>query len=74
MFFAGRKLLTHLVKNQPLAGFCPALELGSYDIINMEADPKSDIKSVTKSDIRFDIIVKPTTWIGHKVLDIQSKR
>ena len=40
----------------------------------MEAVPKSDIKSVTKSDIRFDIIVKPTTWIGHKVLDIQSKR
>ena len=30
-------------------------KLGSYGIINMEADPKSDIKSVTKSDIRFDI-------------------
>ena len=49
-------------------------KLGSYGIINMEADPKSDIKSVTKSDIRFDIIIKRTTWIGHKVLDIQSKR
>ena len=34
----------------------------------MEAIPKSDIKSVIKSDISFDIsIKKPTTWIGHKV-------
>ena len=31
----------------------------------MEAIPKSDIKSVIKSDIRFDISIKPTTWIGH---------
>ena len=28
----------------------------------MEAIPKSDIKS----DIRFDIRIKETTWIGHK--------
>ena len=27
---------------------------------NMEAIPKSDIKS----DISFDISIKPTTWIG----------
>jgi len=32
----------------------------------MEAVPKSDIKSVIKSDIRFDISIKRTTWIGHK--------
>ena len=32
----------------------------------MEAVPKSDIKSVIKSDIRFDISIKQTTWIGHK--------
>ena len=32
---------------------------------NMEAIPKSDIKSVIKSDISFDISIKPTTWIGH---------
>ena len=32
----------------------------------MEAIPKSDIKSVIKSDIRFDISTKRTTWIGHK--------
>ena len=32
----------------------------------MEAIPKSDIKSVIKSDIRFDISIKRTTWIGHK--------
>ena len=31
----------------------------------MEAIPKSDIKSVIKSDIRFDISIKQTTWIGH---------
>ena len=31
----------------------------------MEAIPKSDIKSVIKSDIRFDISIKRTTWIGH---------
>ena len=31
----------------------------------MEAVPKSDIKSVIKSDIRFDISIKQTTWIGH---------
>ena len=29
---------------------------------NMEAIPKSNIKS----DISFDISIKPTTWIGHK--------
>ena len=28
---------------------------------NMEATPKSDIKSVNKSDTRFDISIKPTT-------------
>ena len=34
---------------------------------NIEAIPKSDIKSVIKFDIRFDISIKPTsTWIGHK--------
>ena len=32
----------------------------------MEAIPKSDIKSVIKSDIRFDISIKLTTWIGHE--------
>ena len=32
----------------------------------MEAVPKSDIKSVIKSDISFDISIKPTTWIGHE--------
>ena len=32
----------------------------------MEAIPKSDIKSVIKSDIRFDISIKWTKWIGHK--------
>ena len=32
----------------------------------MEAVPKSDIKSVIKSDIRFDTSIKRTTWIGHK--------
>ena len=31
----------------------------------MEAIPKSDIKSVIKSDNRFDISIKRTTWIGH---------
>ena len=34
----------------------------------MEAVPKSDIKSVIKSDIRFDISIKRTTWIGHKAV------
>ena len=33
---------------------------------NMEAIPKSDIKSVIKTDIRFDISIKRTTWIGHE--------
>ena len=33
-----------------------------YGIINMEAIPKFDIKS----DIKFDISIKGTTWIGHK--------
>ena len=36
-----------------------------YDMINMEAIPKFDIKSVIKSDIRFDISIK---GIGHKIL------
>ena len=31
----------------------------------MDAIPKSDIKSVIKSDFSFDISIKPTTWIGH---------
>ena len=35
-------------------------------MINMEAIPKFDIKSVIKSDIKFDISTKVTTWIGHK--------
>ena len=34
-------------------------------MINMEAMPKFDIKSVIKSDIEFDISIQPTTWIGH---------
>ena len=33
----------------------------------MEAVPKSDIKSVIKSDIRFDISIKRTRWIGHEI-------
>ena len=33
-----------------------------YGMINMEAIPKFDSKSVLK----FDISTKPTTWIGHK--------
>ena len=36
-------------------------------MINMEAIPMFDIKSVIKSNIKFDISIKPTTWIGHKV-------
>ena len=36
-----------------------------YGMINMEAVPKFDIKSVIKSDIKFDISIKQTTWIGH---------
>ena len=36
-----------------------------YGMINMEAIPKFDTKSVIKSDIKFDISTKPTTWIGH---------
>ena len=32
----------------------------------MEAILKFDIKSVIKSDIKFDISTKLTTWIGHK--------
>ena len=34
-----------------------------YGLINMEAIPKFDTKSVIKSDIKFDISTKPTTWI-----------
>ena len=37
-----------------------------YGMINMEAIPKFDIKSVIKPDIKFDISIKPSTWIGHK--------
>ena len=37
-----------------------------YGMINMEAIPKFDIKSVIKSDIKFDISTKLTTWIGHQ--------
>ena len=36
-----------------------------YGMINMGAIPKFDTKSVIKSDIKFDISTKPTTWIGH---------
>ena len=35
-----------------------------YGMINMKAIPKFDVKSVIKSDIKFDISIKPTTWIG----------
>ena len=35
-----------------------------YGMINMKAIPKVDVKSVIKSDIKFDISIKPTTWIG----------
>ena len=35
-------------------------------MINMEAIHKSDTKSVIKSDIKFDISTKPTTWIWHQ--------
>ena len=35
-------------------------------MINMEAIPKFDIKSVIKSDVKFDISTKLTAWIGHK--------
>ena len=34
-----------------------------YGMINMEAIPKFDIKS----DIKFDISIKLTTWIGHEL-------
>ena len=37
-------------------------------MINMEAIPKFDIKSVIKSDIKFDISTKLTTWIGQVTL------
>ena len=37
-----------------------------YGMINMEAIPKFDIKSVIKSDIKFDISIKPTIWRGHE--------
>ena len=35
-------------------------------MINMEAIPNFDIKSVIRSDIKFDISTKLTTWIGHQ--------
>ena len=31
----------------------------------MEAIPKFDTKSVIKSDIKFDISTRQTTWTGH---------
>ena len=31
-------------------------------MVYMDAIPKFDIKSVIKSDIKFDISIKPTTW------------
>ena len=37
-----------------------------YGMINMEAIPKSDIKSDIRFGTRFDIRIKQTTWIGHK--------
>ena len=37
-------------------------------MINMEAIPKFDIKSV----IKFDISTKPTTWIGHYCYNIYT--
>ena len=40
----------------------------------MEAIPKSDIKSVIKSDIRFDISIKRTTWIGHTLLCVWAEQ
>ena len=39
---------------------------------NMEAIPKSDIKSVIKSDITFDISIKLTTWIGRALLSLEK--
>ena len=33
-------------------------------MINMEAIPKFDTKSVINSDVKLDISTKPTTWIG----------
>ena len=41
-----------------------------YGMINMEAIPKFDTKSVIKSDIKFDISTKLTTWIGHFIQNI----
>ena len=35
-------------------------------MINMEAILNFDTKSVIKSDIKFDISTKLTTWIGHQ--------
>ena len=35
-------------------------------MINMEAIPKFDTKSVIKSDVKFDISTKLTTWIGQE--------
>ena len=40
---------------------------------DMEAISKSYIKSIIKYDIRFDISIKPTTWIGHMTL-LQSPK
>ena len=45
-----------------------------YGMINMEAIPKFDIKSVIKSDIKFDISIKPITWIGQKYEKLRQKR
>ena len=37
-------------------------------MITMEAIRKIDIKSVIKSDIKFDISTKLTTWIGQQTV------
>ena len=41
-------------------------------VFNMETIPKSDIKSVIKSDITFDISIKLTTWIGRALLSLEK--
>ena len=41
-----------------------------YGMINMEAIQKFDIKSVIKSDIKFDISIKPVPWIRHHIVSL----
>ena len=36
-----------------------------YGMFYMDTIPKSNVKSVIKFDISFDISIKQTTWIGH---------